>query len=307
MRPGEALDCIHAEDMPAGCGTSQFCAECGAAKAMVKTIEKKEAAVEECRISRWNNGAEEALDLHVHTSVITLAGKQFTVFSIKDIAGEKRRKALERIFFHDILNLAGALDGLIGLLPEIDGPDLAEIEESLPIVSTQLINEINGQRQLLQAESGVLVADLQSHSLNKLLSTAGRLYVGHLITKDKTITVTPLETDRDILTDATLLIRSLGNLIKNALEASEAGDEVKVFADASEEEIRIHVWNNSVMTPSVQLQMFHRSFSTKAPNGRGIGAYSVKLLIEHYLKGKVSFVSNEKEKTTFTIALPRRT
>ncbi|MCK9424650.1 MAG: hypothetical protein M0Q21_01270 [Ignavibacteriaceae bacterium] len=28
MRPGEAVDCIHAHEMPAGCGTSKFCVEC---------------------------------------------------------------------------------------------------------------------------------------------------------------------------------------------------------------------------------------------------------------------------------------
>ncbi|MEW6195823.1 MAG: ATP-binding protein, partial [Bacteroidota bacterium] len=46
-------------------------------------------------------------------------------------------------------------------------------------------------------------------------------------------------------------------------------------------------------------------FSTKQKKGRGIGLYSVKLIIEQNLKGKVSFVSNEQVGTIFTIEMPR--
>jgi sensor histidine kinase regulating citrate/malate metabolism len=54
------------------------------------------------------------------------------------------------------------------------------------------------------------------------------------------------------------------------------------------------------MPVDVQLQIFQRSFSTKG-NGRGIGTYSIKLLTEQYLNGKVSFVSNESEGTRFSL------
>lgn len=89
------------------------------------------------------------------------------------------------------------------------------------------------------------------------------------------------------------------------MEASKPGDDIKLSADLSANEIFIHVWNGTVMPQNVQVQMFQRSFSTKAASGRGIGTYSVKLLVEQYLKGKVTFISNEEEKTTFTITLPR--
>ena len=57
------------------------------------------------------------------------------------------------------------------------------------------------------------------------------------------------------------------------------------------------------MPPEVQLQVFNRSFSTKG-NGRGIGTYSIKLLCERYLKGKVSFVSSAEQGTIFKVTLP---
>ena len=65
------------------------------------------------------------------------------------------------------------------------------------------------------------------------------------------------------------------------------------------------VHNPEVMPPEVQLQLFQRSFSTKGEPGRGIGTYSIKLLGERYLKGKVAFTSQEPQGTTFTLTLPR--
>ena len=305
MRPGEAIDCIHSHEMPAGCGTSKFCVECGAVKAIVKTQNSHQSTIEECRITRRKDQHEESLDLRVHTSIVTIESIPFTLFSIKDIAGEKRRYALEKIFFHDILNTAGALDGLISLLPDSDGEDLENIETTLPKVSTQLINEIVAQRQLLSAEKGELVPEMRTVSLQQVLRDAGNLYSGHDVANQKKITVNLPEKDVEFQSDATLLVRSIGNLIKNALEASKKGDEVKISAEASDEEVFIHVWNNLVMPDCVKVQMFQRSFSTKAPNGRGIGTYSVKLLIEKYLKGTISFISNEIERTIFTIKLKR--
>ncbi|MEN9974536.1 MAG: hypothetical protein RLZZ282_542 [Verrucomicrobiota bacterium] len=304
-RPGEAIACIHAHEMPAGCGTSKFCVECGAVKSSVSTITKSEPAIEECRITRHNDTVEESLDLSIQTSPITIEGCRFILFSIKDIADEKRRAVLERIFFHDVINTAGALDGLIGLLPECDGDDLTEIEGMLPKVSSQLLNEITSQRELLSAEAGVLVPAITILSLNTILHAAGILYTGHDVARGKSISVSSLPNDVTFESDEMLLIRSLGNLIKNALEASADGDTIKVSAEATEQEILIHVWNNTVMPQSVQVQMFQRSFSTKAAQGRGIGTYSVKLLVDQYLKGKITFRSNESEKTIFTIILTR--
>jgi signal transduction histidine kinase len=57
------------------------------------------------------------------------------------------------------------------------------------------------------------------------------------------------------------------------------------------------------MPKEVRLQVFQRSFSTKGAD-RGLGTYSVKLLTEKYLKGKVSFSSQQGEGTTFFVLLP---
>ena len=91
-------------------------------------------------------------------------------------------------------------------------------------------------------------------------------------------------------------------LLKNALEASSAGQTIDVaFHDSPVPMFSIH--NESVMPQSVQLQVFQRSFSTKEERGRGLGTYSVKLLVERYLKGTVAFSSSAERGTTFTVTL----
>ena len=109
-----------------------------------------------------------------------------------------------------------------------------------------------------------------------------------------------------IETDHHFIIRSLGNLIKNALEAISPGEKVSLSAYEYGENIRFVVANDGVIPKHIQLQIFNRSFSTKAKKGRGIGTYSVKLLIENYLKGKVNFISNETDQTKFIIEIPKK-
>ncbi len=106
-------------------------------------------------------------------------------------------------------------------------------------------------------------------------------------------------------TDARLLRRVLGNMLKNALEAVPPGATVTLGCECSAERVRLSVGNPGAMPSKVQQQVFERSFSTKAERGRGIGTYSMKLLGERYLGGKVSFTSNEAEGTKFFLELPK--
>ena len=104
--------------------------------------------------------------------------------------------------------------------------------------------------------------------------------------------------------DKTQVLRIIGNMLKNALEESSEGDTVKAGCDlTNDNQIRFWVWNSQYIPKRVQLQIFNRSFSTKGV-GRGIGTYSMKLLGERYLKGKVDFTSETNDGTTFFLTLP---
>ncbi len=129
------------------------------------------------------------------------------------------------------------------------------------------------------------------------------LYSHHSVAEGKRIAPPVITGETMIRADDVILGRILGNLIKNALEASQKGQSVSVtYSNDGSPAFSVH--NDTAMSEEARLQMFQRSFSTKEGRGRGIGSYSVKLLTERYLKGAVTFESNPGEGTTFTIRLP---
>jgi sensor histidine kinase regulating citrate/malate metabolism len=114
-----------------------------------------------------------------------------------------------------------------------------------------------------------------------------------------------LDEDVMIRTDAAQALRCLGNLLRNALEAVASEQTVTIQADVTARSVVFSVHNEGVIPPEIQAHMFERAVSSKAARGRGIGTYSVKLIAERYLNGRVSFVSKEKEGTVFLLELPR--
>ena len=166
-----------------------------------------------------------------------------------------------------------------------------------------LVSEFIAQRDLLAAEKNELKINLKhQNSLDVLMKTVD-LMKYQTVAKNKSIEVDSESVSTKIQTDERLLSRILLNLLKNALEATNIGEIVKIGCHLSDQTIAFWVKNSLAMTESVKSQMFQRSFSTKGL-GRGIGTYSVKLLAERYLGGKVNFESSEEEGTIFYVYLP---
>ncbi|MCL5282564.1 MAG: HAMP domain-containing histidine kinase [Planctomycetes bacterium] len=299
-RPGEVLGCVHAFETDEGCGTTESCTFCGAVNAMLSGLHGS-ARVEECRITRANG---DALDLRVWTTPLALDGEPFTVFAALDISHEKRRQALERIFLHDIGNVASGLKWYTELL-ERGTPDKSrEFQAALGQLSRELLDEIDGQRTLVRAESGELVLTPERLGTRQLLQEAVELYRRHPVSHERHLRIDPDAEDIAVTSDRMLLSRVLGNLIKNALEACRAGQTVTVGCSPRPGEgIELWVHNPGAMPRAVQLQVFQRSFSTKG-TGRGLGTYSIKLLTERYLHGHVSFTSTPEQGTTFKVHYP---
>lgn len=104
--------------------------------------------------------------------------------------------------------------------------------------------------------------------------------------------------------DPLLLRRVVGNLVKNALEATPVSGVVALDVELAASGVTISVRNVGSIPEAIQAQIFQRSFSTKGGEGRGIGTYAVKLFTERYLGGRVGFVSNEEAGTIFQVTLP---
>ncbi|MFH0989935.1 MAG: HAMP domain-containing sensor histidine kinase [bacterium] len=299
LRPGDVLQCAHAEESDGGCGTTEFCQMCGVEQAFLEAQRKNES-IQECRILRKRLNP---LDMRVWAVALHLKGKDYIVVALADISHEKRRRILERIFFHDVLNTAGGLFGFAELLKDANPEEREEYTAIMHQLSAQLIDEIQSQRDLAAAENNDLVTTFTSvHSLMLLQETA-RFYQRHVAAFSKVINIDKSSENIGLTTDRTLLKRVIGNMIKNALEANKESETVTVGCRRESGEIVFWVHNVGFIPNDVQLQLFQRSFSTKGAN-RGLGTYSIKLLTERYIQGSVSFESSLKTGTTFYLHIP---
>jgi len=300
QRVGEVLGCAHAFEEDSGCGTTEACSTCGAVHAVLSSLSGK-ADVKECRILRGPNA--EALELRVWTTPVTIENEAFTILAALDIGHEKRRQSLEHIFLHDIYNVAYGLSWYTDFLKGAKPDQVEGYVDTLGRLCRQLIEEIDAQRILIRAETGELPWKPEPlHSL-PLLQEAVELYRRHPVAQDRHLRLDPDAKDIPVVSDRTLLSRVLCNLIKNALEACRSGETVTAGCTKLDGQIEFRVHNPGVIPREVQLQIFQRSFSTKGP-GRGVGTYSIKLLTERYLHGRVSFTSTPEQGTTFQVRYP---
>ncbi|HET9840179.1 MAG TPA: ATP-binding protein [Candidatus Angelobacter sp.] len=304
LRVGEAFDCIYSKDEAGGCGTSIFCRTCGAVKAVLGCWTDRVKKVEECRLSSSEpDGTWRAWDLRVFAKPFWIDGEQFTIVSLTDITDEKRRMVLERLFFHDVLNSAGGIHGLLDALPAPADEEGAQILGLLRSETGDLLEQITAGRDLGAAERGELVVKPARLKVRQFLTDICSMYRHHVVSSGKTITPACDPEEATVVADELILRRIIGNLLKNALEASVPGQNVTVgFHKNIGPTFSVH--NESAMPEYVRLQIFQRSFSTKRGSGRGIGTYSVKILTENYLKGSITLVSNAESGTTFTLTLP---
>jgi signal transduction histidine kinase len=244
----------------------------------------------------------EALDLRVTATPLTIGKEDFTLFSAVDIGHEKRRRALERIFFHDVLNTATGILGWAEMLNTARPEELPEFQSTIHNLTSRLIDEVHNQQTLSAAESKQLVVRPGPIASLDLLQRLTSSYSKHPVARQRAILIAP-DTEQVCLTsDEGLLLRVLGNMLKNALEACQPGETVTLGCRRIGDSLDFWVHNPNPMPEEVQLQIFQRSFSTKGA-GRGLGAYSMRLLGEQYLQSKVYFTS-DPHGTTFNLRCP---
>ena len=194
LRPGEAFGCMHSTDMPAGCGTSEACSTCGAVRGILTSLGGR-ANEQECRIIRLNG---DALDLRVRVSPLEAGEDTFAIFTVADIAHEKRRRALERVFFHDVLNTAGSIQGLSQLLAaKVDGggAGLDGLVEMFQRATNRLIAEIESHRDLTAAEEGELRPRFQFLGVRQLVADVVETFAGHEAANGRSLVVHACEPD----------------------------------------------------------------------------------------------------------------
>jgi len=302
-RPGEPLSCLHARKGEGYCDFAGVCKYCGLPNAIIQSQRSGEKAEQETSIHVPGESHTLTIDIRLTVQPFAIGDQKLMLLTITDISESKRKEILERVFFHDILNKTGSLSGIVRYLCE--GTEAEEQQELLQLTSEvlqELNEEIVMQKQLLAAESGELVIQPVQVNPHELLAQSVS-QINRLYSNGRVEIQSPQAIYEGLFqTDPVLVKRILVNMLKNALEATTNEQEVITGIHLGHEVVRFWVYNPGLIPRQDQLRLFSRNFSTKGAN-RGLGTYSMKLLGEDYLGGRVYFTSHDGD-TTFYLELP---
>jgi signal transduction histidine kinase len=301
LRPGEVLQCIHAQDEPDGCGTTRFCSTCGAAISIVVSLGEDRPVERMCALSARRGDREVDIALLVRSHPIKISDKRYLLLFLQDISIQQQRAALERVFFHDVNNMLSMLTGASELLVKETPSDLAR---TLRDASVRLQKEVAIQRCLSQNVTCDYQPMRQNTTTGQILKDITSFFNRHPVAYKKNITIQENFPDIMICTDVSLLSRILCNMIINALEATEDQGVVKIWLEHNHDLLTFCVWNYQEIPQEIAGRIFQRNFSTKEQAGRGIGTFSMKLFGEKILGGRVSFTTSKKEGTIFRFDCP---
>jgi signal transduction histidine kinase len=187
-----------------------------------------EEAVQECRVIQKKSGT--ALDLRVWAFPLNIESQSFVLFVVHDISHEKQKRIFERMFYHDIMNTVTGLQTYTEALPyALNGDNKLNLQDifiRMNKLSGRLADEINAQKELMTAENNELVVrpgTVNSLALLHELLESNRVLQ---IALGKKIVVDTGAQNIDFISDDRLLMRVIGNMVVNALEAIDSEQSV---------------------------------------------------------------------------------
>jgi len=308
LRPGEVVGCDHAAEPPAGCGTTRYCTTCGAAISIVGALSTESDTERKCVLNVVRNGTSMDLCLRVRARILTLQARRFVLLFLQDVTTQERMSEVQRTFLHDLRNLLQGLSGSAELLGVSDDAQRDDLIANISKFSNRITAEVNLQQKLAGDARGASLGARRPLKVAEVMADTTSLVHNHATAKGKHLVAAPPAEPWSVVSDAVLLGRVLLNMLINAFEATPADGEVRLWSERQSHGattvVRFLVWNAAVIPPEIQLRIFQRHFSTKSTWGRGVGTWSMKLLGEHFLQGKVGFTSEPGQGTTFYLELP---
>lgn len=304
LRPGEALNCVHANELEAGCGTSGACGSCGAAIAIVSALGANGPVERSCVVATRKNGKRVDFVFHVHANAIRIDAETYVLIFLKDITRQQSQAALARVFFHDINNTIMGLLNAGELLSAASIEAYPEMPGHIVSLANRLAREVELQRHLVDNDTVAKPRLLEKLSVDFILKELQAGVAHHPARKEAVLKIDNRAPGTAVRTDLPMLLRVLTNMLINAFEADNRTADVEVQVRCHQKRLEFRITNSAVIEAAIARRIFQRNFSTKQAFGRGLGTYSMKLIGEQLLGGRVSFESSPATGTCFFFSLP---
>lgn len=299
LRPGEALGCVSAQRGPDGCGTSIQCRHCGAVAAILAAQVSDLPIDGSCSLACCNDSHPKPTDFRIRVSPLFLGVERVYAFVFQDVTATKRREMLERMFLHDLGNLA---TGLIGWSEELSNATMDDAAMQIVELAHRLGEQLDEQRLLVEFEQGNAKLAHDRIEVDSLVADLRIWFGAHECARERKFVVERATLPAAFHTDRQLLLRILGNLIKNAFEATPPRGTVTLRLVSSAGRILFEIHNAGSVPMELRAKLFKQRISTKGP-ARGLGTHAVQFFGEQCLGGQVSFESTEEHGTVFRFEL----
>jgi signal transduction histidine kinase len=260
-------------------------------------------------------GREPLLGEWVNSPVLdeTVAAREFVCVGI-DVT---RRKALNklkedvtRIVRHDLKSPLSGIIGIPRIIRQAENitPRQAEMLQAVEDAGTMMLALINQSLEMYKLETGTYEFRFEEFDLLDLLREVIRnTQIGREQPVPVVLTLDGHNVDDQrpphLYAERPLIYTMLGNLIKNAVEASE-GKPVSVDI-GMDRDCRISISNAGMVPPSIQSKFFEKYATEGKRGGTGLGTYSARLVAEKH-GGSIAMCSAPDTGTTVTARIPLR-
>lgn len=212
------------------------------------------------------------------------------------------REDVERMTRHDIKSPLSAIISTADALLQM-GPWAKHIEtamETMRDAGFDALNMVNRTLDLYKMETGAYQFEPVQIDLTKLIKRVIRELRSEADQKQIRISFRPAS-DCACLGEESLCLSLLRNLLKNAIEASPAGERVNIMLN-KKSRVNLMIHNQGSVPDALRDTFFDKYTTANKAQGTGLGTYSAKLMTE-VQGGKIRFVSNCKQGTVLHVVL----
>jgi two-component system NtrC family sensor kinase len=199
---------------------------------------------------------------------------------------------------NNILSYAKLIERGLGPSDERVRNDIKSLKEEAVRASDIIRGILNFARQVQPHYAAFAISQWLQDTLNLVQQTA----------KSSGIQL-ECDSPEDVIIegDRSQLQQALINLLINAIQASERGDQVQVIVQVDEEEVSISVIDQGTGVSEKDLDRIYDPFFTTKPEGVGSGlGLSISLGIIERHNGKLILNNNPDRGTTATMVIPRK-
>ncbi len=223
---------------------------------------------------------------------------------------EKVKREVERIIQHDLRN---PLNGILTATELLLRDDLSESQKELALLiresGRKLNTMINSSMDIVRMEEGSYTLEVQQLNLFDVLSDCRAETIG--IARKYGVKLV-FEADGEpidwnahftVYGEEIYLEDMLVNLIRNAIEASQPDDEVRVSVTTSDPYV-VDIHNPAPIPHEIRDRFFERYSTFGKPDGNGLGTYIARLIARVH-NGDIDFTSDQSDGTHLIVRMPR--